>query len=191
MFLKSCIYVRVLFMYFLCILLLFLFSPTLVFFGLIEVFLLVLVFILILSFSGYELGSPISCIYSFRADAAISACTLTKLWQFLGTLLPALCSPWLGVIADPNCLEKSTSVPQTGLSVCLLQQQPATSSSTSQIPKLAAHWFRPLVVPPEGRLSQPCTSVNSLLSSDRALPFAVMFGSQFWGSVEDSNPPKT
>lgn len=139
MFLKSHIYVRVLFMYFLFILLLFLFPLTLGFFGLIEVFLLVLVFLLILSFSGYKLGSPISRIYSFRADAAISACTLSKLWQFLGTLLPALCSPWLGVIADRNCLEKSTSVPQMGLSVCHLQQQPATSSSTSQIPKLAAH----------------------------------------------------
>lgn len=104
-------------------------------------------FLLILSLSVYECSAVTTSVFTLRAYAAISVCTLNKLCFSDPFTSPLSHAAGLQLHADSSCLKKCASLPQTGC----FQQQPAASSSASQIPRLAAHLIAASSGTPEGR----------------------------------------
>lgn len=178
-------------MYFVFVPLFLFVSPysSLVFFGLIELLLLVLFF-----FSFYLF----QCTCAQQSQLLCLLSGLTLLFQYahltnyaLVTLLPALRPTRLAC----NCMQTPAA-----LRSALASHRRAVSSSRQQLPLalpkfrgLLPTWLRPLVVPQRAdssRSCQPCTSVRSLLSSEPSFAFAAMWCLDLssGGSVEDSNP---
>lgn len=124
------------------------------------------VFLLILFFLVYFLGSYIFCVYSFSGCTAILAYILNKLWQFLVTSLPDLHPTKLAWNhTDPSCIQKFTRLLQR-----VAFPAPSSSSFLQYLPN-SEMWCLPNCGPfnaqrvNSSRSYQHYTSVTALVSS--------------------------
>lgn len=127
------------------------------------------VFLQILFFLVYFLGSYIFCVYSFSGCTAVLAYALNNLWQFLVTSLPDLHPTQLAWNhADPSCIQKFTRLLQRAAFLA------PSSSSSQQLPPAPPNsemWCLPTCGffgaqrANSSRSYQRYTSVTALLSS--------------------------